>query len=217
MSVSQSEMPQETINQMRDQFRHRHVLQSVLKFLGRHHIEIVPYYVTHESLRHDTEPRVDPELGPVATCLLSPEEIEEIYAHPDSEVWAYEKETLLDERCLCIGLKLKGEIAAYMWCNLNRCHSRFVKFPLKPDEAYLCSADTLKAYRGRNLAPLLRYELYRYLNQMGRTSFYSTTEFFNTPAQKFKEKLGARPLRLNLHIRLGSRYQRNVTLKKYRV
>ena len=130
---------------------------------------------------------------------------------------AYEKATLLDERCLCFGLKLKGEIAAYMWCNLHRCHSRIAKFPLKEDEAYLCSAVTLKAYRGRNLAPLLRYELYRYLNQIGRTNFYSITEYFNTPARKFKEKLGARQLRLSLHIRLGSRYQRNMTLKKYRV
>jgi hypothetical protein len=52
---------------------------------------------------------------------------------------------------------------------------------------------------------------------MGRANFYSITEYFNIPAQKFKKKLGARPLRLDVHIRLGSRYQRNITLKKYRV
>lgn len=217
MNVSRVEMPQGTIHQLRDKFRHRHVLQSLLKFLGRHHIDILPYYVTYESLKPEAEPSVDPDLGPVTTCLLSPAEIEEVYAHPDSEVWANEKETLLDEHCLCIGLKLKGNIAAYMWCNLNRCHSRLNAFPLKEDEAYLCSADTLKAYRGRNLAPLLRYELYRYLNRMGRTNFYSITEYFNIPAQKFKKKLGARPLRLNVHIRLGSKYERDITLKRFRV
>jgi len=107
-------MPQGTIHQLRDKFRHRHVLQSLLKFLGRHHIDILPYYVTYESLKPEAEPSVDPDLGPVTTCLLSPAEIEEVYAHPDSEVWANEKETLLDEHCLCIGLKLKGNIAAYM-------------------------------------------------------------------------------------------------------
>jgi len=217
VNVSQVETPRGTIHQLRDKFRHRHVLQTLFKVLGRHHIEIIPYYVTHESLKHETEPRVDTELGPVAACLLSLAEIEEVYAHPDSEVMAYEKATLLDERCLCFGLKLKGEIAAYMWCNIHRCHSRLTQFPLKEDEAYLCSAVTLKAYRGRNLAPLLRYELYRYLNELGRTSFYSITEYFNTPAWKFKEKLGARQLRLNLHIRLGSRYERDITLKRFRM
>lgn len=210
-------MPQSTIARLRDKLRHRQILLSLLKFLGRHHIEIIPYYVTHESLKRETEPSVDPKLGAVETCLLSPAEIENIYAHPDSEVWVYEKETLLNERCLCIGLKLKGEIAAYMWCNLHRCHSQLTSFPLKEDEAYLCSADTFKAHRGKNLAPLLRYELYRHLNRMGRANFYSITEYFNIPAQKFKKKLGARPLRLDVHIRLGSRYQRNITLKKYRV
>lgn len=215
MNASQVEKEKSTIDKLRDRFRHRHVLQSVFKFLGRHHIEILPYYITHESLKQESEPIVDTDLGPISTFLLSPAEIEEVYDHPDSEVMAYEKAILLNEHCLCFGLRLKGEIAAYMWCNLHRCHSRIAVFPLKEDEAYLCSAVTLKAYRGKNLAPLLRYELYRYLNQIGRTNFYSITEYFNTPAWKFKEKLGAKQLRLGLHIRFGSRYQRNVTLKRY--
>jgi hypothetical protein len=205
------------IDRLRDNFRHRQILQSLFKFLGRHHIIIAPYYVTVESLKHEYEPRADPDLGPIAACLLSPAEIEEVYAHPDSEVMAYEKETLLNERCLCFGLRIKGEIAAYMWCNLNRCHSRYTRFSLRQNEAYLCSAVTLKAYRGRNLAPSLRYELYKYLNGLGRTSFYSITEFFNTPARNFKEKLGARPLRLGLHIRLGGRCQRDITLKRFHI
>ena len=210
-------MVQGSIERLRDKIKHRQVLRSVVRFLGRHHIEIMPYYITHESLKRDTEPSVDPALGPITACLLSPAEIEEIYTHTDSEVWADEKQTLLDEHCLCMGLKLEGEIAAYMWCNLNRCHSRQIKFHLKADEAYLCSADTFKAYRGKNLAPLLRYEFYKYLNQMGRTSFYSITEFFNTPAQKFKEKLGARQLRLNLHVRIGSRFERDISLRRYHI
>jgi hypothetical protein len=210
-------MSQRIIDRVRDKFRHRLVLQSLFGMLGRAGIEIVPYYVTHESLNHETEPSVDPELGPVAVCLLSPAEIEAVYTHPDSKVMGDVKATYLDERCLCFGLKLKGEMAAYMWCNLHRCHNRLNKFPLKEDEAYLCSAVTFRAYRGRNLAPLLRYELYRYLNQIGRTNFYSITEFFNTSALKFKEKLRARPLRLCLYIGLFNRCQWNLTLKRFRI
>jgi ribosomal protein S18 acetylase RimI-like enzyme len=216
VNVSQVEMPQGIVGQLRDKFRHRLVLQTLSRVLGCKGIEIVPYYVTQEFLKHETKPSVDPELGPVAACVLSPAEIEEVYTHPESKVMGGE-ETLLDERCLCFGLKVKGETAAYMWCNVQRCHSRLTRFPLKEDEAYLCSAVTFKAYRGKNLAPLLRYELYRYLNQMGRTNFYSITEVFNTPARKFKEKLGARHLRLGLHIGLFNRCDWNITLKRYRV
>ena len=208
-------MPQGIIDQLRDKRRHHLVLQSLSRVLGCKGIEIVPYYITHESLKHETEPRVNPELGPVAACLLSPAEIEEVYTHPESKVMGDEA-TLLDERCLCFGLKLKGEIAACMWCNLHRCHSRITRFPIKEDEAYLCSAVTFKPYRGKNLAPLLRYELYRYLNQIGRTNFYSITECFNTPARKFKEKLGAKHLKLGLHIRLFNRCRWNITLRRYR-
>jgi hypothetical protein len=209
-------MPQGIIDQLRAKRRHHLVLQSLSRVLGCKGIEIAPYYVTHESLKHETEPSVDPELGPVAACLLSPAEIEEVYTHPESRVMGDEA-TLLDERCLCFGLKVKGEMAAFMWCNLHRCHSRITRFPLKEDEAYLCSAVTFTAYRGKNLAPLLRYELYRYLNQIGRTNFYSITEYFNTPARKFKEKLGARQLRLGLHIRLFNRCDWNITLKRFRI
>ena len=89
-------------------------------------------------------------------------------------------------------------------------------FPLKDDEAYLCSAVTFRAYRGKNMAPFLRYELYKHLNQIGRTNFYSITEFFNTSAQKFKEKLGAKPIKLGLYVGLFNRWQWSITLKKYR-
>ncbi len=216
MNMSHVEKPSGIIDQLRDKRRHHLLLQTLSRVLGCKGIEIVPYYVTQEFLKHETEPRVDPELGPVAARLLSPAEIEEVYTHPESKVMGDEA-TLLDERCLCFGLKIKGEMAACMWCNVHRCHSRLARFFLKEDEAYLCSAVTFKAYRGRNLAPLLRYELYRYLNQIGRTNFYSITEVFNTPARKFKEKLGARHLRLGLHIRLFNRCDWNITLKRYRI
>ena len=209
-------MPQGIVGLVRDKVRHRLVLQSLFGMLGRTGIEIVPYYVTHESLNHETEPGVDPKLGPIAACLLSPAEIEAVYTHPDSRVMGDVKSTYLAERCFCFGLKLNGEMAAYMWCNLHRCHSRFNMFPLKDDEAYLCSAVTFRAYRGKNMAPFLRYELYKHLNQIGRTNFYSITEFFNTSAQKFKEKLGAKPIKLGLYVGLFNRWQWSITLKKYR-
>ena len=58
--------------------------------------------------------------------------------HPEREKWGIENRTNLEEGCLCFGLKYNDEIAAYMWCNLLRCHG-FYPFPLKADEVYLRS------------------------------------------------------------------------------
>lgn len=215
MNVSQVEKPQGIVDQIREKFRYRLVLRTVLRVLGCRGIIIVPYYLTQESLKPEAAPNVDPELGPVAACLLTPAEIEEVFTHPESKSMGDEA-TLVKERCLCFGLKVNGQVAACTWCNLRRCHSDLNSFPLKEDEAYLCSAVTFKAQRGKNLAPLLRYELYKYLNQTGRSNFYSITEYFNTPARKFKEKLGARQLKLGLHVNLFNRCRWNMTLRKYR-
>lgn len=215
MNVSQDEQRQGILGLVRERFRYGLVLRTVLRVLGSRGIEIIPYFVTQESLKEGIAPSLDQGLGPVVTCLLSPAEIDEILAHPEGKTMG-SKETLLGERCFCFGLKLNGEVAACTWCNVHRCHSELDSFALKENEAYLCSAVTLMAHWGRNVAPLLRYELYRYLNQMGRTDFYSITEYFNAPARKFKEKLGARQLKLGLHIRLFSRWKRNITLRRYR-
>lgn len=215
MSVSQLERRQSLLGLIRERVRHGLVLHTISRVLGCRGIEIIPYYLTQESLAQGTAPSVDQELGPVAARLLSPAEIEEAFTHPESKLMG-DRETLLDEHCLCFGLKLKGEIAACMWCNLHRCHSQLNTFLLKEDEAYLCSAVTFRAYRGRNLAPFLRHELHRYLEQTGRTKLYSITEYFNTPARRFKDKLGAKQVKLGLHIKLFNRCRWNVTLRRYR-
>ena len=80
-----------------------------------------------------------------------------------------------------------------MWCNLEKCDSNAITFKLREDEAYLMDARTFASYRGMNLAPYLRVELYRHLRKMGRTRFISVTDYFNTAAQRFKEKLNAKP------------------------
>ena len=51
----------------------------------------------------------------------------------------------------------------------------------------------------------MRAESYKHLRQMRRHTFYSTSECFNTPAIRFKEKLNADVVRLYLHIKIGRR------------
>lgn len=177
-------------------------------------IGITALHFTREFLIDETELNLNPELEPLVAGFLSPSEVKTIYDHPESREREEEIEKLLSANCLCFGLKYKDEIVAYTWCSLRQClgPSHFV---LKEDEAYLFAAYTFKAYRGKNLAPFLRYELYKHLNRMGRTKFYSHTNFFNTPAVKFKKKLGAKPLKLSLLIRLFNKYRWDITLREY--
>jgi hypothetical protein len=115
----------------------------------------------------------------------------------------------------CFGIKFKGEVAAFMWANFDEMKYKSILMQLKSNEAYLWNMFTLEPYRGKNLAPYLRYKSYETLRDMGRDTLYSISEYFNTPAVKFKRKLNARVLKLMLYIRLFKKFERNFTLKSY--
>ena len=197
-------------------FKHHLVIRYLLNRIRYTGIHMIPYYLTQERLNPETKPEVSPEIGPVTVSLLSPPEMEAVYTELLSKGLAVSRAILAKDRCECFVLKIKGEIVASSWCNLRRCHDRLSSFSLKEDEAYLCNAATLNAYRGKNLAPFLRYAVYEHLNRLGRTKLYSITEYFNTPAVRFKEKLGARQLRVGLCIRFFNRWKWDITLKRYR-
>ena len=203
------------IGKIRHKVRQRLVLLSMFNRLGVIGIKIRPYYLTEEFPLDETDLSLNPKLEPMVAGFLSSSEIKEICAHPETAELKEETEKILEDGCLCFGLKYNNEIVAYTWCDLCKCHDRMLLFLLKEDEVYLFKAYTYEAYRGKNLAPFLRLQLYKHLNEMGRTKFYSVTDFFNTPAVKFKKKLGAKPLKLFLRIGLFNKYHWNITLKEY--
>ena len=61
----------------------------------------------------------------------------------------------------------------------------------------------------------MRAKGYAALRKMGRSRFYSYTDFLNTPARRFKLKLGARNLALRLHLGLFGKWSKTVTLRRY--
>lgn len=116
---------------------------------------------------------------------------------------------------LCVGLERDNEIVAYMFIELNDFEFNKRVFKLKSNEAYLLNMWTMYAYRGRNLAPFLRYKTYRLLEEQGRDVKYSITEYFNKSSIKFKNKLNSKNHYLYLSIVLFKKYTWNFTLKKY--
>ena len=131
----------------------------------------------------------------------------------------FSEEELLGRLCRgekCIGLKHNNEIAAFMWINFKE-YSGYSSIPthLKSNEAYLRFMYTVKSYRGKNLAPYLRYKCYENLNELGRDVLYSISDYFNSPAVKFKKKLNAKKLKIMLYIKLSNKLSWNFTLKSF--
>jgi hypothetical protein len=179
-------------------------------------VEVVPYYFYEEGLHPDQKLDLKPKLDQISVDFLVGSDIKTISAHP--EVGESEEELMkrLANGCLCLGIKSQGMVAAYTWCNLKQCsYEERLIFPLKDDEAYLFDARTFKSYRGKALAPYLRYQLYIKLVEMERSIFFSVTSTFNTSALRFKEKLNARILKLFLYIYLFRKFRFNILLRNY--
>jgi GNAT superfamily N-acetyltransferase len=115
----------------------------------------------------------------------------------------------------CFGMKHRGDIVAFMWFV-------FDEFILKPGdpklneyEVYLSDMYTMREFRGRGVAPYLRYQSYKVLKEMDKTSFYSVTDFFNKSAIHFKQKLNAKYLSLNFCCEFFRKFHWQFTIRKY--
>lgn len=121
----------------------------------------------------------------------------------------------LDEGKRCYAVWDGPRLIANMWCDF----SEFSYAPnfraLDNDEVYLFAAYSHPDYRGQSLAPTMRLRCYETLRELGKSRFYSYTEFFNAAARRFKEKLGARNEALRLHVCLFGRWSRTMTLRRY--
>jgi len=185
--------------------RQRFVLSYIFERLETIGIQISPWYLCEEPLFDELTPYLKPKLELITGGFLSLPQIEKVYTHPESKGLNFEKRKNLESGCVCFGLMFDNEIVAYTWYNLNYCHEVHL-FPLKDDEAYITGTFTFKAYRGKNLAPFLRYQLNKHLCQNGRKKIYSLTNVFNTPAIKFKTKLKIKPVKIILYVKLFNKY-----------
>lgn len=115
----------------------------------------------------------------------------------------------------CVGLENNGEVACYTFIEFNSFDFNGRWFDLKPNEAYLLNMWTFHKYRGKNLAPYLRYQVYRMLEKKGVDVKYSISQYFNKSSIKFKRKLNSKHHFLYLNIVLFKKLKWNFTLKKY--
>jgi hypothetical protein len=196
-------------------FRYGMTFQAISSLLTRIGIDITPYYLFQEGINGTEIPEIKGIAADYSCELLSLEDMKIIEAV--NFVGLSEKKLidLLNAGEKCIGIKHKGEIAAFMWINFIEFSYRSTFMHLKSNEAYLWFMNTMESYKGRNLAPYLRYKSYEMLKEMGRDKLYSVSDYFNSPAVKFKKKLNAKKLKLILDILLFKRLRWSFTLKSY--
>jgi hypothetical protein len=138
--------------------------------------------------------------------FMDADEIELLSALPERNIPAEELRERLKYGKLCLGVKYNGDLAAFTWCNMAQCTFPGYPFDLKEDEAYLFDAHTAIPYRGKGLAPMVRYQLYLALARMGKTKLYSFSDMFNKPAIRFKQKLNSKIIDKGLFVRLFNKW-----------
>lgn len=178
-------------------------------------IIIQPYFLVQEQLFENLGKQFETGFEEFETGFLEPEDMCSVST---SRKWSRTEKhylKLLEEGKKCFGVKCNSELAAFMWVDLKECNFDSNRFALKQDCAYLFDAWTLEHFRGRRIAPYMRYQCYKALNQLGRNKYYSITEYFNTPAAKFKKRLGAKNIKLGLVIKLFGKYHWVWELKRY--
>jgi GNAT superfamily N-acetyltransferase len=180
------------------------IVRKLDKFLFRKlsekGLKIIPFYLYEEGIFGADWKIYRDGFNEYAIGFLGFQDMKEISSFPRAD-WASERDLLsrLNDNHKCYGAKYNGRIVAFTWCNFVSCHSLIYKFQLEENEAYLWDAYTSEDFRGKGIAPYLRFKFYEELETLGRNKFYSMSILPNRPAIRFKEKLNARPLILGIY------------------
>lgn len=176
--------------------------------------DIKPYYWVREEIEACKEPQIKGNTKDYLIRYLNYDEVCFIANNVTSNL-GKDLITGFNRGQLCVGLEYKGKIAAYTFIELNDFSFNNRVFKLKRNEAYLLNMWTFHSYRGRNLAPYLRYQCYKLLKGRGIDVKYSITEYFNKSSIKFKKKLNSKHLSLFLSIVILKKYYWNFRLKEF--
>jgi hypothetical protein len=168
-----------------------------------------------ERTESTEEPKIKGNLEEYTFDFIGPSDLGELEENDElkSKRERFQKNFDKGYKCLCA--RHQGQIVAHTWFNFKECQYLDTLFTLKEHEVYLFDMYTLNSYRGKNIAPYLRFKSYKMLNKMGIETIYSITDFFNSPAVKFKQKLGVKFLGLYLKIDLFRKWKRDLKIKEY--
>lgn len=185
------------------------IIAAVLRRLEQIGIVIRPFVVVREGL--GTNPPIAPD-SRFSGGFIDESDLPELVRQGSTNAEACRDR--LRRGQLCYAVKDGARIVAKMWCDLAEINFVPMRRPLAANEAYLYAAFTDPDVRGQNLAPLMREHCYAALRARGRDVFWSYSDYYNAPARRFKEKLGAAETAVGIYISLWGRLGRSFMLRQ---
>jgi len=178
--------------------------QRLLQRLRKHlKINYQPYYVFREGHVPIDEPwRELPDNLSVA--VLTQQDYTRVVG---LSAWATAEEVQrrLAAGHVCTLICQADVVAGYTWADLQEVNDRHCNYPLPAGHAYLYDAFVANEFRGGGLASNMRAACYAHLRSMGVTGFISVSDQYNTPALKFKQRLGGEPVELYRLLQIGGK------------
>jgi Acetyltransferase (GNAT) family len=190
------------LQRLKQKIKYNSILRLCHDGLLKIGINFTFFYLVEEGLNLQLLPFNLEEFSEYLVEFLTEDDLLSICSIPERP---YDREVLakrLQNGCRCLVLKSKERIVGYTWFDLSTCGFAAYKFPLKKNEAYLFDAYILMDFRGKQLAPFMRYQCYKELEKLGKTKLYSISETVNKQSINFKKKLNARFIFLGLYVRL---------------
>jgi hypothetical protein len=178
-------------------------------------IQLIPYYIMEDFYADGKKLNVPLKQENTEIGILTCDDMELLGNHEESVETTKELIRWVEGGCLCLAIRYEGEIAAYIWCDLNNLQYKGRIVALKQNEVYLFNTRTYKVFRGKNIAPYLGYELRKLMSKRGINRFLSITICSNTASMKLKQKLGAKPIELFLYVGLLKKFHLHFRLRKY--
>ncbi len=203
------------INRFPDYITNGLLIQKFLQFLKLAGFVFEPYYLVQEGLFGVVEFESEQKYNNFVFTELGLQDMLKLDRFDGRSTRKEALQKRINQGHKCFVLKTDGIIAAFTWCNPNEIHHyKLCSQMLKEREVYLYDAQTHYNFRGRNLAPYLRYKSYKALNAMGFDILYSCSDYFNRPAIRFKQKLNARFLSICINLNLVGLYKKCWVIKQ---
>ncbi len=187
---------------IKETFEHGLLTHKLVQRLGKIGLNIDVFYLVSEG-DYDCSPEWLATFKGYEVKALSSQDMEALVM---KRPWINlgELKERLERGDICIGIQYEGEIVASTWVDLKQCNHAPILFDVADNEAYLYDAGTLSEFRGKGLAPFMRYRCYEYLRRLGRDHYYSYSDYFNKSSINFKKKLNARFEKLYISFSIGS-------------
>ena len=178
-------------------------------------VRFMRFYVVQEGVSATLGPSLEDGFEQYDLVVLEPHDMKDVAVIPGRKLTEQALIERLSTGSKCYALKHCGELAAFTWADLKQSNFYGYKTTMKENEAYLYDAFTLLPFRGKGLAPYIRYQVYKRLAQEGRNILYSISDRANAQSIRFKKKLHARIIGKGVYITLFKKWKYVFPVKDY--